>query len=283
MRIDLGYDGTDFHGWAAQPGIRTVQGILVSGLDRVLGPDSYRNLTVAGRTDTGVHARGQVVHIDVDDENRLRARGLAPADPGFAALLLRRLSGALVRDPDVAIHGVRRVSDDFDARFSAIWRSYRYRISDRAATYDPVRRRDTFRCPYPLDVSAMEEAAHSLLGYGDWAAFCTPRPEATTWRTLQRFAWTRDDDGVLVAEVRADAFCHHMVRFLVGASVSVGRGRLRPEDLVRIRASGRHDPAVIVAPSHGLTLIAVGYPEEAGFAAQARRAMARRSPPPPEQ
>lgn len=274
FRIDLAYDGTDFHGWARQPGLRTVQGVLEYGLDRVLGPDAVYSVVVAGRTDAGVHARHQVAHLDIAQARELSNRRQAPP----ATVLLRKLRGAIARDSDLVIHRVAPAPVEFDARFSATGRAYAYRIADAESFRDPLRRRDTLWANLSLDVEAMAAMAARQLGFRDWAAFCKPREGATTLRTLTDFSWHRDAEGVLVASVAADAFCHNMVRYLVGASLAVGRGRLSIDDVDDIREAGEHVPAIVVAPPHGLTLVKVTYPDSVqGLAEQAGVAKARRS------
>jgi len=259
LRIDLAYDGTDFHGWAAQPGLRTVQGELTAALATVLRVESVA-VVCAGRTDAGVHARGQVVHCDVE------------TDPEG---LLRRLNGVL--PPDVRVRRVAVAAEGFDARFSALWRRYAYRVADSPEAVDPLTRRHVLAWPRPLDLDAMNAACASLLGLHDFAAFCKRREGATTIRTLQELGWTRDPDGVAVATVRADAFCHSMVRSLVGCLLAVGEGRRPPEWAGEVLAAGRRDPAVPVVHAHGLTLEEVGYPPDDELAARAATTMARRT------
>ncbi len=255
LRIDLAYDGTSFHGWAAQPGLRTVQGVLEAALGTVLRvPDV--SLTCAGRTDTGVHARGQVVHLDIDDEVAEAARGRSPDPVGPA--LVRRLNGVL--PSDVRIRAAQRAPDGFDARFSATWRRYCYRIADDPASLDPLVRGHVVSWPRALDVAAIQEASHALLGEHDFAAFCKRREGATTIRMLQQLSWSRRDDGIVEAIVRADAFCHHMVRALVGCLLAVGEGRRDVEWPGQVLAAAVRDPAVTVVPAHGLTLEEVAYP-----------------------
>ncbi len=183
-------------------------------------PEPVR-VTVAGRTDAGVHARGQVAHIDIDPAAWASLPGRSDRDPGVA--LVSRLGGIL--PADVVVREARPAPDGFDARFSAVERRYLYRIADTGAVRDPLRRHDTVWWRKPLDVGAMDEAARSLVGLRDFAAFCRQREGATTVRTLLDFSWIRLADGVLAATVRADAFCHSMVRSLVGAVVPVGEGR----------------------------------------------------------
>ena len=266
VRIDLGYDGGGFHGWARQPGLRTVQGELERSLDTVLRVEGS-SLTVAGRTDTGVHARGQVAHLDVDDAVVDAARGRAAHSPGD--VLLRRLNGVL--DPDVRVRRIGVAPAGFDARFSALWRRYAYRIADRAEAVDPLRRSHVLVVSQSLNEAAMEGASEALLGEHDFAAFCRKRPGATTVRTLLELGWQRQPDGLLVGTVRADAFCHNMVRALVGCLVAVGEGRRDAAWAGGVLAGRQRDPAVTVVQPHGLTLEEVGYPADDQLAPQAER------------
>jgi tRNA pseudouridine38-40 synthase len=269
IRLDVAYDGTDFTGWARQPGLRTVQGELEAALATVFRrADEAPRVTVAGRTDVGVHATGQVVHVDLDP-TILAAKG----GPGRLA---RRLNGILGPEGDVRIARCSVAPDGFDARFSALWRRYEYRIADARAEQDPRRRSHTLWYPAPLDEGAMDAAARSLTGRHDFAAFCRPREGATTIRTLQDFAWSRDDRGVLLGQVRADAFCHSMVRALVGACVAVGEAKfaaIRPSELRDERA---RTSEFKVMPARGLTLVEVGYPPDDELAARAEQTRARR-------
>jgi len=267
LRLDLAYDGTDFHGWATQPGLRTVQGLLEAALAQVLRVEAAP-VTCAGRTDTGVHARGQVVHVDVAPDVLAASAGRSTDPPTEA--LLRRLNGVL--PADVRVRGLREVPEAFDARFSAVWRRYAYRIADHPALADPLVRRAVLARPRRLDLDAMNAAASGLIGEHDFAAFCKRREGATTVRTLLDLSWGRDAEGLAVASVRADAFCHHMVRSLVGALVAVGEGRRPPSWAAEVLAAGVRDAAVTVVPAHGLTLEEVGYPDDAGLAAQATAA-----------
>src|SRR6476661_7871995 len=250
IRLDFGYDGTDFSGWAAQPGLRTVEGELSAALTTLLRAAEPVRLTVAGRTDAGVHARGHVAHADVDPGAWETLPGRSSRSAEDAAL--SRLRGIL--PPDVVVHAVRRAPAGFDARFSAVRRRYRYRLCDDPAVLDPLRRRDTVTTRRPLDVAAMHAAAKELVGLHDFGAFCRRREGATTVRTLLQYSWERLDDGVLAATVVADAFCHSMVRSLVGVVVPVGEGR-RPVDWpAEVLRGTRRDPAVSVMPPHGLSL-----------------------------
>ncbi|WP_324649621.1 tRNA pseudouridine synthase A [Georgenia sp. H159] len=284
VRLDLRYDGTGFAGWASQPGLRTVQGTLEAALATVLRLPGAARLTVAGRTDAGVHARGQVAHVDVPRAAWDAVPGRSDRSPGEA--LVSRLAGVLGRDArprgagDVVVVRAGLAPPGFDARFSAVWRRYVYRVADTAAARDPLRRHDVLWHGRPLDVGAMDVAAGLLVGEQDFAAYCKPREGATTIRTLQAMRWEREgDDGLVVATVRADAFCHSMVRALVGAGLAVGEGR-RPLDWpAAVLAARRRDPAVTVAPAHGLTLEEVGYPPEEALAARAAEARAVRTLP----
>lgn len=283
IRLDLAYDGTDFTGWARQPGLRTVQGVLEDALATLFARDGEPpRLTVAGRTDVGVHAIGQVAHVDLAPEQlarlgrRPRGRGAGAAG---AESLARRVNGIVGPAADVQVLRAAPAPAGFDARFSALWRRYEYRIADARALRDPRTRAFTLWHPSVLDVAAMDAAARSLLGLHDFAAYCRPREGATTIRTLQEFGWTRDADGVLVAHVRADAFCHSMVRALVGACVAAGEGRLAPDRAAGIRDEARRTSEFIVMPARGLTLVEVGYPPDAELAARADRTRARRPAP----
>ncbi|WP_246004738.1 tRNA pseudouridine(38-40) synthase TruA [Nocardioides marmorisolisilvae] len=269
LRIDLAYDGTAFKGWARQPALRTVQGELEGALDTVLRTEGNA-VTVAGRTDTGVHARGQVAHLDVEEAVLVKAAGRAP-DPIDS--LVRRVNGVL--DPDVRVLGASEAPAGFDARFSAIWRRYAYRIVDDPSMVDPLTRDHVLAWPRPLDLDAMNAGAARLVGFHDFASFCKKREGATTIRTLLDFEWTRLD-GVLTATVRADAFCHSMVRALVGCLIAVGEGKQTPEWAEAVLAGRERTPGFSVAPAHGLTLEEVGYPDDEGLAAQAEQARARR-------
>ncbi|RNL61186.1 tRNA pseudouridine(38-40) synthase TruA [Nocardioides marmoriginsengisoli] len=273
IRLDLAYDGTDFRGWAKQPGLRTVQGELEAALDTVLRTTGSA-VTVAGRTDTGVHARGQVAHLDLEEDQlaTLVSRGHATA----TEMLVRRLNGCL--DPDLRLHRAAEAPAGFDARFSAVWRRYAYRIADVPDLVDPLQRHHVVAWERRLDVDAMNEASGSLIGLNDFAAFCRKRPGATTIRSLIELEWERID-GIVTASVRADAFCHSMVRSLVGCVTAVGVGRQRPEWVAQVLAAKVRDPAVAVAPAHGLTLEEVGYPTDSELAAQAEGARRRRELP----
>jgi tRNA pseudouridine38-40 synthase len=260
LRLDIAYDGTGFAGWARQPGQRTVQGEIEDALIRVARLSAVR-LTVAGRTDAGVHARGQVAHVDL------------PSDVVLGGLA-RRLNGVL--DRAVRVRRLAHAPAGFDARFSALSRRYIYRISDAPWGVDPLRRAETLAWARPLDADRMRYAALLLLGEHDFAAYCRRREGATTIRTLLRLDVSRDHDGVIGADVEADAFCHSMVRALVGALLAVGEGRRGPEWPAQVLARGVRDPGVTVAPAHGLTLVEVRYPPDANLATRAEQTRAVR-------
>ncbi len=274
LRIDLAYDGTDFHGWATQPSLRTVQGTLEAAMAQVLRVEAV-TVTCAGRTDTGVHARGQVVHADVADEVLVAAAGRSTSPPVQA--LLRRLNGIL--PDDVRILRAAEAPAGFDARFSAVWRRYAYRVADAPRLVDPLVRRSVLAWPRQLDVAAMNEAAALLRGEHDFAAFCRRREGATTIRTLLDLSWERDARGLAVARVRADAFCHNMVRSLVGCMIAVGEHRRDPAWAGEVLARAERDPGVTVVHAHGLTLEEVAYPPDEDLAAQAEAARVLRTLP----
>jgi len=282
LRLDLAYDGTDFSGWAIQPRLRTVQGELEAALATVFRKHGVPpRLTVAGRTDVGVHALGQVAHLDLTPAqltslDRPHRGGAAAARSLGSDALGRRLNGIAGLKSDVVVTRSSIADEGFDARFSALWRRYEYRIADPAALHDPRRRNHTLWHPADLDLEAMDAAARSLLGLHDFASYCRPRAGATTIRTLQDFRWRRDSDGVLVATVQADAFCHSMVRALVGACVAAGEGRLPVERLAGIRDETTRTSEFIVLPARGLTLLEVGYPEAAELAERAIQTRNRR-------
>lgn len=280
LRIDLAYDGGGFHGWAAQPGLRTVQGqveqALAVALRRREADGTLLRVPVvcAGRTDTGVHARGQVLHVDTTAEELAASAGRSPEPPLDA--LVRRLGGIL--PDDVVVRSVREAPEGFDARFSATWRRYVYRVADRPASVDPLTRSHVLAWRRPLSLEALQAASGPLVGLHDFAAFCKQREGATTVRTLLDLTWVRRDDGVLEATVRADAFCHSMVRALVGCLLAVGEGRRDVTWPAEVLGAGSRSPEVTVAHAHGLTLEEVGYPDDDELAARAEQTRARRLP-----
>lgn len=253
-RIDLRYDGTEFHGWARQGSLRTVQGVFEHALATVLRQKELPSVTCAGRTDTGVHARGQVVHVWLPEGQ-------------VARKLVHRLNGVLPND--IWVSGAKEAADGFDARFSALWRRYVYRICDDNAARDPLTRGHVMRVLAPLDVDRMNEASARLLGEHDFAAFCKRREGASTIRALREFTWRRTGPGLVEATVIADAFCHSMVRALVGSIVPVGDGRRDLDWPAAVLAARVRDSAVTVLPAHGLTLEEVRYPADDQLAARA--------------
>jgi tRNA pseudouridine38-40 synthase len=257
VRLDLSYDGTDFSGWAAQPGRRTVAGALAEALGRLVGSSTPLGLTVAGRTDAGVHATGQVCHIDLPRDAWIE----------LETSLVRRL--AALMPPDARVRAVARVPDAFDARFSATFRRYEYRVADSPWGPEPLRRHDTLGWMRPLEVDRLQAAAAGLVGEHDFAAYCKRKDHATTVRAITRLDWRRDADGVVVATVQADAFCQAMVRSLVGAMLTVGDGRREPSWPASLLAQRERSSEVTVAPPHGLTLVSVGYPDPAAYADRA--------------
>lgn len=278
LRLDIAYDGTHFRGWAKQPTLRTVQGTIEQAIARIVGSDVQ--LVVAGRTDAGVHATGQVAHVELDETQwaRVERRNGRPADDP-AGSLAGRIRGVLGAYSDVTVTRTSIAPEGFDARFSAVWRRYRYRLADEQTGFDPLRRHDTTAIRGILDVQRMDAAASTLIGLHDFAAYCKPRDEATTIRTLLDYRWHRDAEGVLVAELRADAFCHSMVRALVGACAAVGEGRLAVDDVARLRDELARTSAFKVLAARGLTLTEVGYPADELLAARAEQTRARRDRP----
>lgn len=262
IRLDLAYDGSGFHGWATQPGLRTVQGTVETALATVLRLSEPPRLTCAGRTDAGVHARGQVAHVDLSD-------GLV-TETGTLARRLRRLLPA-----DVTLRSAAPAPPGFDARFSAIERRYVYRLCDDPAAVDPWRRGEIVGWSRRLDDAAMNAAGRALLGEHDFAAFCRRRDGASTIRTLRTLATSREG-ALLSTEVHADAFCHSMVRSLLGALVAIGEHRYDPGWAGEILAGRVRDPRVRVMPAHGLVLDEVRYPADVHLSARAHQARRRR-------
>ena len=306
LRLALRYDGTDFHGWAKQDGLRTVQGEVEAALATILRQPVA--LTVAGRTDAGVHARAQVAHVDIvglaNGEGSLvfpRALGsFAEGDLRAFRDRLNALLGAsysgrwrkvleaadLPRgmiskgESDVVLTEISEVSGDFDARFSALQRSYEYLIVDGAEARDPLTRRNHWwTSTGPLAAERMRGAAQELLGEHDFLSFCKPREGATTIRTLRRLDVERRTNGVIAVSVEADAFCHSMVRSLVGALVEVGREAKTAAWTRSLVDQPTRDHGVPVAPARGLTLLGVSYPPEAEWAVQSGRARRLRTLP----
>ncbi|MEV0735941.1 tRNA pseudouridine(38-40) synthase TruA [Streptomyces sp. NPDC050549] len=266
VRLDLSYDGTLFSGWAKQAGgRRTVQGEVEDALRTVTrsGAAAY-DLTVAGRTDAGVHARGQVAHVDLPVEVWGEHR----------EKLLKRLAGRLPKD--VRVWGVAEAPEGFNARFAALWRRYVYRVGDRPGGVDPLLRNHVLWHDWELDVDVMDTAAKSLVGEHDFAAYAKKREGATTIREILDFGVRRRGDGVVEIEVRADAFCHNQVRSMVGALLFVGDGHRGADWPRKVLDAGVRDSAVHVVRPHGLTLEEVAYPADGLLAERQRVARAVR-------
>ena len=296
LRLDLAYDGTDFAGWAKQPSLRTVEETLEQAFAQVLRMDESPRIVCAGRTDAGVHASGQVAHIDVPVSQLLlvaysRAEqevltetegihfvdGQAQVPELLTQALSRRVNGSLGRNADVVINRITVAPPGFEARFSPLARRYEYRIVDGLERLDPINRRITTFSFYPLDVEKMNDAATMLVGLRDFGAFCKPRPGATTIRELQEFHWTRNEQGVIVARVQADAFCHSMVRSLVGACVAAGSQANSLDEIVHLRDAAERTSVFKVMPAHGLTLSEVIYPPDDEVGDRAELTRSRRS------
>lgn len=240
-RLDLGYDGSGFHGYAMQAGQRTVQAVLEEALFRITGPVQT---TVAGRTDAGVHARGQVVSFVCEQE----------LDEDRTARSLNKM----VRE-EIVVRECRAVPDDFNARFSAVSRTYRYRVAN-VPFLDPLIRHTVWHVRYPLDISLMNLAAAHFLGLNDFASFCRKADGRSTERNVLSLDWASDPmDGHLVFEITASSFCRHMVRSLVAACVDVGRGKLEPDAIPDILGVRDRNEACGAAPPQGLTLWKVEY------------------------
>ncbi|WP_084105064.1 tRNA pseudouridine(38-40) synthase TruA [Demequina sp. NBRC 110056] len=281
-RLDFSYDGTDFSGWATQPGLRTVQGEMEVALARIIrdpatGEAVPVRLTVAGRTDAGVHARHQVAHADIPAASWGRMPGRCVRAPEEG--LRDRLDGLL--PDDVTVRQVTLAPAGFDARFAAMERRYAYRVCDRRELRDPLTRRHVLWHDNPLDIDDLNAASATLIGLRDFAAFCRARDGATTIRDLTDLSWDRvtegPDAGLVVATVRADAFCHSMVRSLVGALLAVGQGRRDLAWLASVADETSRSQAIAVAPAHGLTLEQVSYPADEHLAARAEQTRARRA------
>ncbi len=271
MRLDLSYRGTGFRGFAANEGVRTVAGDLSAALERILGEAPA--LTVAGRTDAGVHATGQVVSFRLGPVGLRRIAGGRDGDPqpeertdqadrhdGFNGL--DRLAASLNRllQPEIAVTAASLADDDFDARHSAVARTYQYRVRN-AAHPDPRYGDLEWHVAVPLDIDRMNAAAGHFVGEHDFTSFCRrpkDRPDASLVRTVSEARWSAADTRLLF-EIEANAFCHQMVRAIVGQCVAVGRGDRAADDVPVVLAAHRRDAAAPIAPPHGLTLVAVRY------------------------
>lgn len=284
LRLDIAYDGTHFAGWAMQPGQRSVQAELEYALGVLMSsPDKRVALTVGGRTDAGVHARGQVAHLDATREQLAHWVGKLAPTSAHPELWMRRLNGILKhKSPDVLVHAVTEVSRGFDARFSAETRRYEYRVRGTGVRRDPLSRAFTVDVKHPLDLASMQRASASLLGLRDFTTFCKAREGSTAVRTLLEFSWRHDDAGVCVARIVADAFCHSMVRALVGAVVAVGDGRISETELEQLLEAQSRSNRFTVMPPHGLSLEEIAYPPADELAARAELTRTRRIAIPPQ-
>jgi tRNA pseudouridine38-40 synthase len=292
LKLMLAYDGTDFAGWAKQPGLRSVEETLEKAFAQVLRMPVSPRIVCAGRTDAGVHASGQVAHIDVPLDNLFRVsysreeryelgqQGGIPIVDGLPVLpevvlaaLNRRVNGSMGRNTDIVIHTITVAPVGFEARFSALARRYEYRLADGLEHLNPITRKFTAFNFYPLDLDLMNEVADLMVGLRDFGAMCKPRPGATTIRELQEFRWIRTDEGVLVATLQADAFCHSMVRSLVGSCVAAGSKLHTVSHVQKLRDQAERTAVFKVMPAHGLTLTEVLYPsdEEVGERAELTR------------
>ena len=268
FRMDFAYDGTDFNGWAKQPKLRTVQGDLLNVLQQIFGPtENDFAMRVAGRTDAGVHADHQVCHFDLSPE-QLKRLGRTP-------LTATRLNALL--PSDIAVHSVGLAAAGFDARFSAIGRSYKYLITDGLCKPNPKRARYALRIKKVLDIELMQQATKLLTGLRDFGAFCKPREGATTIRELRTLTVTRLGDSSIEVFLEADAFCHNMVRAIVGSLIAVGEKRQSLEELKLMQESAVRGAKVKVIAPRGLTLDAISYPADENLGEQAERARRRRT------
>jgi len=274
LRVDLAYDGAGFSGWAKQPNLPSVQQTLETALAKALRLDlSLVRTVVAGRTDSGVHATGQVCHVDLPSDHALVAE-LRKVDKE----LLKRLRGALGKTSAIWVERVMIAPDGFDARFSPLRRRYEFRIADGRSRKDPRTAGHTLWISDSLNQAAMNRLGKALLGLHDWASFCRAREGATTIRKLEKFSWVRDSEGVLCGTVVADAFCHSMVRSLVGAAIAVGKGDLAVSEIVALRDQTARTSAWKTMPAHGLTLVEVVYPKDRELARRAELTRAQRAP-----
>ncbi|RRD35690.1 tRNA pseudouridine synthase A [Leucobacter sp. OH2974_COT-288] len=332
IRLDIAYDGTDFKGWATQPGLRTVQQEIETALSTVLRRPASEpvQLTVGGRTDAGVHARGQVAHCDI---TAAEFAALCK-DTSTPANRARRVNGVLQRQnaSDILIADITEVPAEFDARFGALWRRYEYRVA--GPVVDPLARRFTATAKRTPQLELLQQAAAELVGLRDFGAFCKAREGATTIRNLTEFSWRAEHNldprsgtapgtgasteagstatgasteasagtagassdaefsasagtaagtgaaasPVCVAHIQADAFCHSMVRALIGACVAVATGRITLERLREIRDAAERSSEFTVMPAHGLSLEEIAYPASSELAARVAQTRARREP-----
>ena len=264
LRIDIAYDGSNFFGWGAQPDRRTIQDLVEEAIARISRTDVES--IVAGRTDAGVHATGQVIHVDVPDA--MFERELNYID------LRYKLNRIL--DEDVRIMNISDAPEGFHARFSALRRYYTYKIIDNNDVIAPLSRHDVASWYRPLDADRMNEASALVLGKHDFAAFCKFREGSTTIRSLEKYEWKRTEDGLLVADIVADAFCYSMVRNLVGAVVCVADGRKDPSWMAELLANKERVSDSLVFPARGLTLYRVDYPSDDQLLERAKITVAKR-------
>lgn len=265
LRIDFGYDGTDFFGWSKQPELRTIQGAFLEALTLIFGDSEIDfSLRVAGRTDAGVHALNQVAHFDLSPTQLARLGRETIHDIAY------KLNRLLPNDIRVTAVGV--APEGFDARFGAINRRYRYRLADNLAFKNPLETRFTLDVAGQLDIDAMNEAGGHLLGLHDFASFCKPREGSTTIRELQEITVSRGQGEVVEIEIQADAFCHNMVRSIVGALIAVGQGRATPAKIKQLLEQTNREGSYKVVSPHGLSLLKIGYPADDQLAAQAEKA-----------
>jgi len=264
LRLDIAYDGTHFFGWATQPGHRTLQDLIEEAISRISQTDVAS--IVAGRTDAGVHATGQVIHVDVPDA--MFERELTYLD------LRYKLNRIL--DDDVRIMKITDAPEGFHARFSALRRHYTYKILDNNEVIAPLSRHDVASWYRPLEAERMNEASRLLLGHHDFAAFCKFKVGGTTIRTLEKYEWHRSEEGLLVADVVADAFCYSMVRNLVGAVVCVADGRQDPAWISQLLANKERVSDSLVFPARGLTLYQVDYPSNDQLLERAKITVSKR-------
>jgi tRNA pseudouridine38-40 synthase len=259
-RIDLAYDGTDFYGFSKQSAHRTVAGELLSGLVKIFGEDDEDfRMRVAGRTDAGVHAQAQVAHLDLTSEQLKRIR----RGHGVAERLNK------IIDPDVRVTAFEEADPGFHARFSALSRRYRYSIADRSVIPNPMTSRYMLEILWHLDTEPMVAAAKEFMGLRDFEAFCKEREGTTTIRELREISVKRRANGVIDIEIEADAFCHNMVRSIVGALMSAGSGRTTIAAIRRALKGKRNEHAYKVQAPQGLTLIKISYPAKSKLASQA--------------
>ena len=308
LRIDLAYDGGAFYGWAVQPDIRTVQGEVESALRRILrvaadDADEPLRLVVAGRTDTGVHASHQVCHIDISEDVLQRAvwHMKVAAVTALEHRLQRLLPG------DIAIHRISVAPEGFDARFSALERTYVYRIVDRGGEVDPRLRGCVLHIDDDLDIDAMNRAAAMTIGLHDFGSFATPNPGGTTIREVKRAQWTRIgtsplvppsgresgresgleqgyivptfESGLVCFTIVADAFARNMVRSLVNGCVQVGLGKRDLDWFAGKMAVPKREGSTGPIAPQGLTLEHVAYPSDDQLAVRAQAIRAKRTLP----